>query len=202
MRNSTVTGEFPRQRQLTRSFDVFFDLRLNKPLRKQSCCWWFELPSRSLWRHCNDSSLVSPQQSCYRYCMINGFKSAIGKAFHLLRQLNYVYWKHVKDNANLYCCSKHDRCREYKCTAYLLCWFGVFWHREMLMALKGADELSCQMRGLVPQRSNWGNIASCQLPSTLVPRHRDCQNTIPIAVRGGTGQLVWSEQLLISTPVC
>ena len=27
-RNSSVTGEFPRQRPVTRSFDVFFDLRL------------------------------------------------------------------------------------------------------------------------------------------------------------------------------
>ena len=31
----------------------FFDLRLNKRLSKQSWGWWFETPSRSLWRHCN-----------------------------------------------------------------------------------------------------------------------------------------------------
>ena len=35
--NSPVTGEFPTQRPVTRSFDVFFDLRLNKRLTKQ---WW------------------------------------------------------------------------------------------------------------------------------------------------------------------
>ena len=29
--NSPVTGEFLAQRPVTRSFDVFFDLRLNKP---------------------------------------------------------------------------------------------------------------------------------------------------------------------------
>ena len=52
--NSPVTGEFPAQRPVTRSFDVFFDLRLNKRLRKQSRRWWFETPSRPLWRHCND----------------------------------------------------------------------------------------------------------------------------------------------------
>ena len=28
--NSSVTGEFPAQRPVTRSFDVFFDLRLNE----------------------------------------------------------------------------------------------------------------------------------------------------------------------------
>ena len=33
--NSSVTGEFPSQRPVTRSFDVFFDLRLNKRLSKQ-----------------------------------------------------------------------------------------------------------------------------------------------------------------------
>ena len=43
--NSPVTGEFPSQRPVTRSFDVFFDLRLNKQLSKQSRGWWFETPS-------------------------------------------------------------------------------------------------------------------------------------------------------------
>ena len=52
--NSPVTGEFPSQRPVTRSFDGFFELRLNKPLSKQSSGWWFETPSGSLWRHCND----------------------------------------------------------------------------------------------------------------------------------------------------
>ena len=51
--NSPVTGEFPSHRPVTRSFDVFFDLRLNKRLSKQSRRRWFETPSRSLWRHCN-----------------------------------------------------------------------------------------------------------------------------------------------------
>ena len=52
--NSPVTGEFPTQRPVTRSFDVFVDLRLNKRLSKQSWGWWFETPSRPLWRQCND----------------------------------------------------------------------------------------------------------------------------------------------------
>ena len=50
---SLVTGEFPLQRPVTRSFDIFFYLRLNKRFSKQSWGWWFETPSRSLWRHCN-----------------------------------------------------------------------------------------------------------------------------------------------------
>ena len=52
-----VTGEFPSQRQVTQSFDVFFDLRLNKRFRKQSRRWWFEMPSFSLWRHCYGDEL-------------------------------------------------------------------------------------------------------------------------------------------------
>ena len=54
--NSPVSDEFPGQRPVTRSFDVFFDLRLNKRLSKQSRGRWFETPSRSLLRHCNAMS--------------------------------------------------------------------------------------------------------------------------------------------------
>ena len=39
--NSPVTGEFPAQTPVTRSFDVFFDLRLHKRLSKQSKIFWF-----------------------------------------------------------------------------------------------------------------------------------------------------------------
>ena len=42
------------QTPVTRSFDTFFDLRLNKRLSKHSWGWRFETPSRLLWRHCNN----------------------------------------------------------------------------------------------------------------------------------------------------
>ena len=51
--NPLVSGELPWQRPVTRSFDVFFDLRLNQRLSKQSWGWWFETPLCPLWRHCN-----------------------------------------------------------------------------------------------------------------------------------------------------
>ena len=51
-----VTGGFPLQRPVTQSFDVFFDLRLNKRWSKLSWRRWFETPSRSLWRHYNGGS--------------------------------------------------------------------------------------------------------------------------------------------------
>ena len=49
--NSPVPGEFLAQRPVTRSFDVFFHLRLNKRLSKQSWGWWFETLFCQLWRH-------------------------------------------------------------------------------------------------------------------------------------------------------
>ena len=51
--NSPAPGEFPAQRPGTRSFDVFFDLRLNKRLSKQPWGWWFETLLCPFWRHCN-----------------------------------------------------------------------------------------------------------------------------------------------------
>ena len=65
--NSPV-GEFSAQRSVTRSFDVFFDLRLNKRLSKQPCGWWFETPSRSLWSHCNVAgayAILAPPHLCH-----------------------------------------------------------------------------------------------------------------------------------------
>ena len=89
-------GEFPTQRPVTRSFDVFFDLRLNKRLSKQPWGWWFETLSWSLWRHCNEGayfqrkflrasiyyisyqiqrtiSSTRPWKMCRDYLMINSY---------------------------------------------------------------------------------------------------------------------------------
>ena len=51
--NCLVTDNFPAQRPVTRSFDVFFDVRLNDRLIEQSWGRWFEMPSRLSWGHCN-----------------------------------------------------------------------------------------------------------------------------------------------------
>ena len=47
-----VWGEFSSQRPVTRGFDVFVELHLNKQLSKQSWRRWFETRLRSLWRNC------------------------------------------------------------------------------------------------------------------------------------------------------
>ena len=57
--NPPITGGFPSQRPVARSFNIFFGLRLNKWLSKQWRRRWFETPSRSLWIHCNDYSSTS-----------------------------------------------------------------------------------------------------------------------------------------------
>ena len=78
-RNSPVTGKFPPQRPVTRSFDVFFDLRLIKYLSKKSRCRGFGTQSRSLWRHCNERahtcktmmSLRSTRQNEDKHCLMS-----------------------------------------------------------------------------------------------------------------------------------
>ena len=60
--NSPVTGEFPAQRPVTRSLEVFFDMRLSKRLSKPLRGRWFETPSPSLWRHYNGICNI-PSQS-------------------------------------------------------------------------------------------------------------------------------------------
>ena len=67
--NSPVTGEFPAQRPVTRSFDVFFDLRLNKRLSKQLWGWWLETPSHPLRRHCN-AMRGSPYRRAWHFALI------------------------------------------------------------------------------------------------------------------------------------
>ena len=59
--NSPVTDEFLAQSPVTWSFDVFSDLPLNQQLSKQWKRWWFETPSLSLWRHCNNGVEAAPK---------------------------------------------------------------------------------------------------------------------------------------------
>ena len=49
---------------VTQSFDIFFDLGLNKRLSKQSWGWWFETLSCPLWRHCNGVTVGLEQACC------------------------------------------------------------------------------------------------------------------------------------------
>ena len=79
--NSPATAEFPSQRPVTRSFDVFFDLRVNKRLSKRLWGWWFETPSRSLWRHCNATRYLSHDPALFWT-----------HTFFIPCRNNYYYW--------------------------------------------------------------------------------------------------------------
>ena len=70
--NSPVPGEFPTQRPATRSFDVYFDLCLNKRLCKQSWGWWFEALLCPSWRQSN----VTDKQTNWGY-MVSRLKQTI-----------------------------------------------------------------------------------------------------------------------------
>ena len=92
--NSPVTGEFPAQRPVTRSFDVFFDLRLNKRLRTQSWGRWFETLSRPLWRHYNDYWLSRPFGV-----------EALSKTMLIYHHTHTIKWKWEDICRNSYWCS-------------------------------------------------------------------------------------------------
>ena len=110
--NSPVIDEFPAQRQLTQSFDVFFDLHLNTRLSKQWWGWWFETHSCLLWRHCNNPcvldlfyyillvwapfhhSLVRERQLIFHLSRINRLitiSSWVQLAFWLVVSIIYIY---------------------------------------------------------------------------------------------------------------
>ena len=72
---------------MTRSFDVFFDLRLNKWLSKQPRGWWFETPSRPLWRHCNASNVSTGSVKYHMYIWFTVMSKTIHDIWH-----NHTMW--------------------------------------------------------------------------------------------------------------
>ena len=94
--NSPLPGEFPAQRPVTRSFDVFFDPRLNKRLSKQSWGWWFETPSRPLWRHRNVNKIFHVNPIKYgKQAYANGRKSSIFiRLLVMPPSWQWTWWRH------------------------------------------------------------------------------------------------------------
>ena len=86
--NSPVPGVFPAQSPVTRSFDVFFDLRLNKRLSKQWWGWWYETLSHPLWCHCNEEVGVLYMCSCMTYFIFMTLKSC-HKIVFMFFQVSY-----------------------------------------------------------------------------------------------------------------
>ena len=94
--NSPVSGEFPAPRPVTRSFDVFFDLRLNERLSKHSWGWWLETPSYPLWRH---SYVFQQNTNVLFHEMLLKFTSAkwgpLRSGFNVsnLSKNKFMYWR-------------------------------------------------------------------------------------------------------------
>ena len=96
---------------VTRSFDVLFDLRLNKRLNKQLLGGWFGMPSHSLWHHCNDTQGTWHQQPWHR--------STSPATFHL----------NAETAGNAWVCTQHC---DYWCPGakapghqYPQCWINI-----------------------------------------------------------------------------
>ena len=73
--NSPVNCKFPLQRPVTRSFDIFFDLCLNKRLSRQSWGWCFETPSypydvRAMW-HAGSRYMFSCEKLLYGFMYVS-----------------------------------------------------------------------------------------------------------------------------------
>ena len=60
--NPQVAGGFPLQTPATRSFNIFFDLCMNKRFSKQSKRRRFEAPPSILWRHCTLVAISSQKR--------------------------------------------------------------------------------------------------------------------------------------------
>ena len=103
--NSPVTGGFPAQRPVTRSFHVFCDLHLNKRLSKQSWGWWFETLSRPLWRHRNDIVKEVTEHTAGRFASLMAHNVAIHHMYHICSSvyiLNFKWW-HDREVFNSLC---------------------------------------------------------------------------------------------------
>ena len=101
---SPVTDEFPSQRPVTRSLDVFFDLRLHKRLNKQWYDWGFETPSRSLWRHCNYHIKTQVMGMTYKNVKFSLFSIGIHIEYHKWQKVSfYFYLTQFDTNNHLLC---------------------------------------------------------------------------------------------------
>ena len=106
--NSPATCEFPTQRPVMWSFDVFFDLRLTEQLSNQSWGWWFEMPSCPLWCHNNDQSfkthastvLWSPVSVCHNLLQML-YHVAFPKGWHVYAKGSLVF--HIECDASYSC---------------------------------------------------------------------------------------------------
>ena len=169
--NPPVTGGFLSLRAATRSFDVFFDLRHNKLLNKQSRRWWLETPSRSLWRHCD---VYEPRQN--NSTVENSSDHAINfYSFYTSAVHTPIYCKQISPHMNGWLSLKNKKNS----------WsFQIGCHASINCA--------CLLGGLFPQMGGIENI------SRMLSRSSSCQRNLErVRCEVGTVQkqyllVVWS----------
>ena len=94
-----VTGGFPFQRSVTRSFGIVFDLRLNKWLSKQSRCRWFETPWRSLSRQKWITQFLYRNHELVTNVRTFAQISMIGEFYGLCQSvIEFVNWTQIINN--------------------------------------------------------------------------------------------------------
>ena len=140
-----VTSGFPFQRSATRSFGIFFDLRLNKWLSKQLRFPWFETPWRSLWRKkwitqflYRNHELVTNVRTFAQILMIGEFyglcQSVIEFADYRPKQLEYITCRpiHVYTRSFTNTCARATR-------EWLDIWWKIRCHAICVTSDHGAN---------------------------------------------------------------
>ena len=112
-----LCGEFTGKRWIPRTnasdaeLCYLFDLPLNKMLSKQSWDWWFETPSCSLWRHCNDIAVFLWNVTIWRSTLFQAlrYKNSLetseqhaSTSSFVLLQLHYIYEYNMEKETILY----------------------------------------------------------------------------------------------------
>ena len=98
-----LCGEFtgprwiPRTKARDAELAVFFDLRLNKRLSKQSWGWWFERPSHPLWRHRNVNLLWSHLSGSFHWSCDNTVVARVQSHWSNPKEYGWMNHKHPAD---------------------------------------------------------------------------------------------------------
>ena len=103
----------PRTKASDANFDIFFELRLNKQLSKQSWDWWFETPSCSLWHQCN------------------GYETTWQHAVYLVNDVTIYFC-----DFDIYCLALKRFSQMYQLRRYILLLLHHFWLLLILSLMK------------------------------------------------------------------
>ena len=178
--NSPVTGEFPSQRPVMWSFDIFFDLSFNKRLSTQLRGWWFGMPSCSLWRPCNAESVYDSDglvQVCSNF-IANAQELLQSCTKLLIYETIYLTWEKAWIQLNYKFKINHDDVIKWK--HFLRYWPFVQGIHRWIPLTKASDvgtlmfSLICSLKKWLSKQS-WGWWF--EMPLGSLWRHCNAHNT-------------------------